>query len=193
MCLPARRNRNESCHELPSLCHRGLALHGWPVWCRHQSQYDSSSDLPCCGTVLHLVYWTVFVSPLGAHVQAVRALLISVGVVTALPGAVMCLLQHHLKRLLAFSTISHAGMFVIGAGLLTPLGLAGTATYVLAHAMVKGSLFLCAGILLHHFESIDVNRLHGRGVRCPIQVSSLRWAVLGWPRFRRLVLSWAKV
>ncbi len=113
------------------------------------------------------VYWTVFASPLGAHFQAVRALLMGLGVATALLGAVMCLLQHHLKRLLAFSTVSHVGMFVIGAALLTPLGLAGSAIAVLAHAMIKGALFLCAGILLHHFESMDLNHLRGRGRALP--------------------------
>ena len=79
----------------------------------------------------------------------------------------MCLLQQHLKRLLAFSTISHVGMFVIGAALLTPLGLAGSAMYILSHALVKGSLFLCSGILLHRFETVDLNHLHGRGRELP--------------------------
>jgi NADH:ubiquinone oxidoreductase subunit 4 (subunit M) len=50
----------------------------------------------------------------------------------------MCLLERHLKRLLAFSTIFHLGMFTIRATLLTPLGLPGSAVYVLSHAMVKG-------------------------------------------------------
>ena len=113
------------------------------------------------------IYWTVFAGTLSGHEQALRAILVTFGVVTALLGAVMCLLQQHLKRLLAFSTISHVGMFVIGAALLTPLGLAGSALYILSHALVKGSLFLCAGILLHRFETVDLNHLHGRGCELP--------------------------
>jgi multicomponent Na+:H+ antiporter subunit D len=113
------------------------------------------------------IYWTVFVGTLSGREAALRAILVAMGVVTALIGAVMCLLQHHLKRLLAFSTISHVGMFVIGAALLTPLGLAGSAMYILSHALVKGSLFLCAGILLHRFRTIDLNHLHGRGRELP--------------------------
>src|SRR5205823_3975232 len=64
------------------------------------------------------IYWTVFQGTLGTHEQAVRAVLVGAGVVTALFGAVMCLLERHLKRLLAFSTISHVGMFTVGAALL---------------------------------------------------------------------------
>ncbi len=113
------------------------------------------------------VYWTIFAGTLGGHDQAIRAVLVGVGALTALVGAVMCLLQQHLKRLLAFSTLAQVGTFLIGAGLLTPLGLAGSAVYILAHALVKGSLFLCAGILLHHFETIDIRHLFGRGRDLP--------------------------
>lgn len=113
------------------------------------------------------VYWTVFAGTLGPRDLAIRGVLVGAGVLTALVGAVMCLLQQHLKRLLAFSTISHAGMFLMGAGLLTPPGLAGSAAYVLGHALVKGSLFLCSGILLHHFESVNIAHLRGRGRAVP--------------------------
>lgn len=113
------------------------------------------------------VYWTVFAGTMQPHVPSLRALLVAAGVLTAIVGAVMCPMQHHLKRLLAFSTVSHVGMFVIGAGLLTPLGLGGCALYVLAHAPIKAALFLCAGILLNRFHSVDENELRGHGRRLP--------------------------
>lgn len=113
------------------------------------------------------VYWTVFAGTIGPHTVALREILLVLGVITALVGAVMCLLQQHLKRLLAFSTISHVGLFLIGAALLTPLGMAGMAVYVLGHALVKGALFLCSGILLHRFESVDIAMLYRRGRALP--------------------------
>ncbi len=82
---------------------------------------------------------------------------------TAVVGAVYCFRERHLKRLLAFSTISHAGMFLAGIGVLTPLGLAGAAVYVVGHALVKAALFLCIGIVLHRLGSVNEARLHGRG------------------------------
>jgi multicomponent Na+:H+ antiporter subunit D len=87
---------------------------------------------------------------------------VALGILTAIVGALFCYRQRHLKRLLAFSTISHAGMFLAGIGLLTPLGLAGAAVYVVGHALVKAALFLCVGIVLHRLGSINESKLHGR-------------------------------
>jgi multicomponent Na+:H+ antiporter subunit D len=109
------------------------------------------------------VYWTVFSGPMAGHMAGLRALLIGLGVLTALLAAVMCLAQRHLKRLLAFSTVSHTGMFLIGIGLLTPAGLAASGEYVIEHAFIKGALFMAAGILLHRFALIDEHELRGRG------------------------------
>jgi len=107
------------------------------------------------------VYWTVFSATLpAASVQ--RALLV-LGTVTALVGAALCVLQRHLKRLLAYSTVSHVGLFLLGVGVLTRHGLAGTMLYVLGHAGVKAALFLCVGVLLNRYGSVDERSLHGRG------------------------------
>ncbi len=114
------------------------------------------------------LYWTMFAGPLGAHAEALRAILIAFGTLTALWGAVMCFAQRHLKRLLAFSTISHVGMFVCGLGLLSAKGLAGVAVYVVGHGLTKAALFMLVGVLLHRFASIDEYDLHGRGRDVPI-------------------------
>jgi multicomponent Na+:H+ antiporter subunit D len=75
----------------------------------------------------------------------------------------MCYTQRHLKRLLAFSTISHIGVFVCGIGLLSEHGLAGVAAWVLGHGLTKGALFMLVGVLLHRFGTVDEFDLHGRG------------------------------
>lgn len=108
------------------------------------------------------VYWSMFGAALG-HRSTVTAAFLALGTLTALVGAVYCYRQRHLKRLLAFSTVSHAGLFLIGAALLTPLGLAGAAVYVVGHALVKAALFLCVGMVLHRLGSIDETKLHGSG------------------------------
>ncbi|HKR99981.1 MAG TPA: proton-conducting transporter membrane subunit, partial [Candidatus Dormibacteraeota bacterium] len=109
------------------------------------------------------VYWTAFEVPLAPHVAAFRDILIWTGVVCAVIGAVMCFSQHHLKRLLAFSTVSHSGLFLIGIALVSHLALAGTAMYVVAHGLAKGALFMAVGVLLHRFETLDEFELRGRG------------------------------
>jgi multicomponent Na+:H+ antiporter subunit D len=110
------------------------------------------------------VYWSMFGQALG-HRSAITSAFLALGMLTAVVGALFCFRERHLKRLLAFSTISHAGMFLAGIALLTPLGLAGAAVYVAGHALVKGALFLCVGIVLHRLGSVDETSLHGRGRR----------------------------
>ncbi|OEV05109.1 complex I subunit 5 family protein, partial [Streptomyces nanshensis] len=114
------------------------------------------------------LYWTVFAGPGGLPPHAVTRTLVTVGVVTALLGAAMSWRQRHLKRLLAFSTVSHTGLFLIGVGVLTPQGTAGTAMYVLAHGCVKAALFACAGILLDRYASVDEHELYGRARELPV-------------------------
>jgi multicomponent Na+:H+ antiporter subunit D len=108
------------------------------------------------------VYWSVFGSSLG-HRAVITGTFLALGLLTAVAGALFCFRERHLKRLLAFSTISHAGMFLTGFALLTPLGLAGAAVYVAGHALVKAALFLCVGIVLHRLRSVNETWLHGRG------------------------------
>ncbi len=113
------------------------------------------------------LYWVVFAGPMAGHAAAMRAIFVGLGVLTALIGAVMCFLQRHIKRLLAFSTISHMGMFLCGVALLSAKGLAGVAVYVVGHGLTKAALFMCAGVLLHRFATIDEYDLHGRGRELP--------------------------
>jgi multicomponent Na+:H+ antiporter subunit D len=113
------------------------------------------------------LYWQVFAGALAGHEVALRGILVALGVVTSLLGATMCFLQRHIKRLLAFSTISHVGIFVCGLALLTDKALAGVAVYVVGHGLTKAALFMCAGVLLHRFATVDEYVLHGRGRAVP--------------------------
>jgi multicomponent Na+:H+ antiporter subunit D len=124
------------------------------------------------------VYWSVFGAALG-HRTEISHVFLALSVLTAVVGALFAFRERHVKRLLAFSTISHAGMFLAGFALLTPLGLAGTALYVTSHAFVKGALFLGAGIVLHRLRSVNETWLHGRGRRLPVTGVIFTAAALG--------------
>jgi multicomponent Na+:H+ antiporter subunit D len=117
------------------------------------------------------VYWTAFDGALGGQAAALRPILIWLGVITAIVGALMCFQQRHLKRLLAFSTVSHVGLFLICLGVLTHAGVGAAAAYVLGHAFAKAALFMCVGILIHRFAEVDELRLRGRGR----EEAALRW------------------
>ncbi|MDC0765469.1 complex I subunit 5 family protein [Streptomyces sp. HD] len=108
------------------------------------------------------VYGTVFAGPGGIPAADLERVLLVLGAVTAAIGAVMCWYQRHIKRMLAYSTVAHTGLFLIGIGALTPEADDGVALYVLGHAGVKAALFACTGILLDRYGSVDEHALHGR-------------------------------
>src|SRR5437763_11939340 len=74
----------------------------------------------------------------------------------------MALSQDHLKRLLAFVTVSYVGIYLAGVGLLSADGIAGTSVYVLADGFGKALLFACVGIVQDRFGRLGQHRLHGR-------------------------------
>jgi multicomponent Na+:H+ antiporter subunit D len=109
------------------------------------------------------VYWAGFSGTI-PHADISHAF-IALGTLTAVLGAAMCFAQRHLKRLLAYSTIAHTGLFTMGFAALSPDGTGGTALYVAGHAGVKAALFLLVGIMLSRYGNVDEVRLYGRGTR----------------------------
>jgi multicomponent Na+:H+ antiporter subunit D len=109
------------------------------------------------------LYWLVFSPSLNPHADlAIQKVFLLMGCLTAVVGAVYCFGQRHLKRLLAFSTISHVGLMVIGFALLATHAFAGAAVYLVGHGLVKGALFLGAGMILHRRGSVDEYDLRGK-------------------------------
>jgi multicomponent Na+:H+ antiporter subunit D len=109
------------------------------------------------------IHGAVFASIPGGSSAGIHRLFLSVGALTAVVGGIMCLVQRHLKRMLAFSTISHGG-FILSA-LAIPGAAGGAFMYTIGHGMIKAALFLCVGILLHRFGSVDEAALHGAARR----------------------------
>ncbi len=109
------------------------------------------------------VWDTVFSGLAGGPGPRMRAVLLGLGIATALVGAVMALAQTQLKRMLAFVTMSHLGIYLIGAGLLTSLGLAGASLLVIGDALAKAALFLGVGVVQHQRASVSEFKLRGRG------------------------------
>lgn len=92
----------------------------------------------------------------------VSRIYLTAGIASAVLGAVLCFTQRHLKRLLAYSTIAHIGLFLCG---LAATGGEATAAFVLSvlgHAGAKGALFLLTGVLKDRYGSVDEDDLFGR-------------------------------
>ena len=123
------------------------------------------------------VYWAILDHPFGADRTAITGILLAMGTATAVVGALMCFGQRHIKRLLAFSTVSHIGLIVIGFALLRIDALAGAGLYVVGHGLVKAALFIGSGILLHRLGSVDEFELKGRA--CDLKGTACLWVLAG--------------
>ena len=88
--------------------------------------------------------------------------------VTILFGSAMALKEQHLKRRLAYSTISNLSYLVFGASLMTSAGLTGALTHMVVHGVVKITLFFCAGAVLYKTGQEYVHDLRGMGKRMPV-------------------------
>jgi multicomponent Na+:H+ antiporter subunit D len=114
------------------------------------------------------LYWTAFEGPLAQHDVVVSNVLLGFAVTTAIVGAVMAFLQRHLKRMLAYTTISYSGAMLVGVALLDPKSLAGAANLVPAHGLLTAGLFFVCGLVVLRLRDIDELRLRGRGKDVPM-------------------------
>ena len=83
------------------------------------------------------------------------------GAFTLLLGAYTAMFQNDLKRLLAYSTISHLGLITLLFGLNSPLAAVAGVFHIMNHATFKASLFMAAGIVDHETGTRDISRLNG--------------------------------
>jgi multicomponent Na+:H+ antiporter subunit D len=75
----------------------------------------------------------------------------------------MCALQADTKRQVAFLTVSNGGAVLAGIALLTPTGLAGAITYIVAAGLLRDALMLGLGMVIIRLGGCDELHLHGRG------------------------------
>src|SRR5215470_1306672 len=97
----------------------------------------------------------------------ILGLLLTIGILSALVGAIMALAQDDLKRLLAFDTISQMGILAVGLGTGAATGIAGAVYHLVNHALFKSLLFLCAGAIVHRTGLTKLSQMGGLARRMP--------------------------
>ena len=90
-------------------------------------------------------------------------------------GALCCLAQRDMKRLIAFSSVSHMGFVMLGIATLTSFGLNAAIFGMVAHGLITGMLFFLAGSVQERYGTRDMGRLGGLLTQAP----KLGW-VLGF-------------
>ena len=97
-----------------------------------------------------------------------RDLVLVLGVLAILYGAVVAAVQSDAKRLIAYSSVSHLGFVVLGTFALSTQALSGSVLYMVNHALSTGALFLLVGMLAERVGTRDVRRMGGLANRMPV-------------------------
>lgn len=100
-------------------------------------------------------------------------------VLSIIMGSVFAIGQKDIKRLLAYSSVSQIGYVFLGIGLATETGVAASLYHIIAHAMMKTSLFLSAGAVIYQTGIRNVNEMDGIGYRMPLTMGTFTIAALG--------------
>ncbi|MFW2513449.1 DUF4040 family protein [Demequina sp. SO4-13] len=119
------------------------------------------------------IYLLLRFSPAFSEAFVWNTMLITVGLITALLGAVAALRRYDLKELLAYSTISQLGLLVAMIGVGTPEAIKAATVHTVAHALFKSALFLFVGVIDHRAGTRDIRALTHMRIRMPVTLGAI--------------------
>ena len=115
--------------------------------------------------VLRLFY---FVLPLNAVQNTwVQQAMLILSSATVIYGAAMAVRENHLKRRLAWSTVSNLSYMLFGLSLLSPQGMTAGLSHMVFHGLMKIILFFCAGAVMAQSGRTQLRQMHGMGRNMP--------------------------
>lgn len=100
--------------------------------------------------------------------SSINSILLIVGIISILVGALAALWQDDFKKVLAYSSISQVGYIILGLGCGTPLGLAGAVFHLFNHSIFKSLLFVNSAAVEQQTGSTDMNKMGGLGAKMPV-------------------------
>ncbi len=98
---------------------------------------------------------------------------------TIVYGCSMAVKETHLKRRLAYSTVSNLSYVIFGVTLMTPLGLVGALCHLVCHAVMKIGAFFCAGAFMQQTGKSYIYEMDGVGRKMPVVFGCFTVASLG--------------
>ncbi len=148
-----------------------------PMWPVHTWLPDAHTEAPTAGSVILagiLIklggYGMVrFLLPLFPQASIYFSKLILVlSVIAIIYAGLACLWQSDLKRLIAYSSVSHMGFVTLGIFSLNPIGIKGAILQMINHGIVTGALFMCVGVIYERTHSREISYYGGLATSFPI-------------------------
>lgn len=113
------------------------------------------------------VFLLARLSPVFVNVPIWQSVLVHIGGITMVFGALMALMNTDMKKVLAYTTISALGIMVLLLGIGTTISVQAAMVFLLAHALYKGTLFMVTGNVDHETGMRDLYLLSGLGKKMP--------------------------
>jgi NADH-quinone oxidoreductase subunit M len=147
-----------------------------PMFPFHTWLPDAHTQAPTQGSVIlaaillklgtfGFVRFAIPILPEAAHAWApVIAILAVIGIIY---GALGCLAQTDMKRLIAFSSVAHMGFVMLGIATLTNFGISAAMFGMVAHGLITGMLFFIAGSVKDRYHTLEIKRLSGLLTQTP--------------------------
>ena len=159
-----------------------------PVVPLHTWLPDAHTDAPTAGSVMlagalikmggyGMIRVCVSIFPDVAQILA--PIFVVLAVISVLYGAALTLRQTDLKRMIAYSSVSHMGYVLLGIFALGNLSLTGAALQMVSHGLLTGLLFAMAGLVMHNTHERDLRKLGGLAKQMPVIVLVFSIAGLG--------------
>ncbi len=164
-----------------------------PLWPFHTWLPDAHVEAPTAGSVLlagvllkmggyGLMRFNLPMFPDAA--EAFAPLIIVLSVIAIIYGALVALVQTDLKKLIAYSSVSHMGFVTLGIFAFNAQGMYGAMIVMISHGLVTGALFLLVGVVYHRAHTRAIEKFGGLATNMPIYASFFglfMFASLGLP------------
>jgi len=148
-----------------------------PMWPVHTWLPDAHTEAPTAGSVIlagvllklgayGLIRFNLPLFPDATNELA--WLVIGLSIIGMLYGAIVAVRQPDLKRLIAYSSVSHMGFVTLGIFVLNEQGVQGAVFQMVAHGVITGALFLLVGVIYERTHDRTIARMSGLGQTVPV-------------------------
>ena len=157
-----------------------------PMFPFHTWLPDAHTDAPTAGSVIlagvllklgayGFLRFALPLYPDAAHTFAPTIIVLSL--IAIIYGAIVALVQPDLKRLVAYSSVSHMGFVTLGTFVFTEQGIQGAILQMINHGLITGGLFLLVGIIYERTHDRTIAKMGGLAARMPLWAATLGFFV----------------
>lgn len=173
-----------------------------PMWPFHTWLPDAHTEAPTIGSVLLAAvllkmgtygFLRIAMPILPDAAQNFAPLIGLLAAIAIIYGALNCLAQTDLKRMIAFSSVGHMGFVVLGIATMTDIGINAAVYGMVSHGVITGMLFFIAGSIHERYHTREIPELGGMSLKMPILGGLLAYSAIASLGLPGLAGFWGEV